>query len=99
MVASFECEPDESDHGVRVTEGGRPLPGDLCLVGLAGHRVVSAVVFDGGDFRGAQFSGSTVYFDEVSDWSIPPKFPWVTTDAPPEGVFLPPGTPIGATPS
>ena len=48
----------------------------------------NGVVFDGGDFRGAEFSGGTVDFSDAGDWSCPPTFPW--TGKPPSGVKLPP---------
>jgi hypothetical protein len=44
-------------------------------------------VFDGGDFSGARFSGGTVDFSNLDDWSFPPAFPWTVT--PPTGVKLP----------
>ena len=47
----------------------------------------NGVVFDGGDFGGAQFSGGTVDFSRAGVWSYPPEFPW--TDTPPSGVKLP----------
>jgi Pentapeptide repeats (9 copies) len=59
----------------------------------------TGVVFDGGDFDGAQFSGGTVNFggaqfsggtvdfSHPGDWSFPPAFPW--TDTPPPSVKLP----------
>ena len=58
----------------------------------------TGVVFDGGDFGGAQFSGGTVRFgtaefsggevdfSRAGVWSYPPEFPW--TDTPPSGVKL-----------
>ena len=59
----------------------------------------TGVVFDGGDFGGAQFSGGTVSFEHaefsggIVDFSQPgsmstrPMFPWTST--PPTGVKLP----------
>ena len=34
----------------------------------------TGVVFDGGDFGGAQFSGGTVDFSAARDWSFPPAY-------------------------
>jgi hypothetical protein len=59
----------------------------------------TGVVFDGGDFSNAEFSGGmvnfgdadfsggTVDFSNVKDWSSPPAFPW--TSEPPSCVKLP----------
>jgi hypothetical protein len=47
----------------------------------------TGVVFDGGDFRRAQFSGGEVDFGRAGVWSHPPQFPW--TDTPLSGVKLP----------
>jgi hypothetical protein len=63
------------------------------------HLNFTGVVFDGGDFSRARFSGGKVYFNDarfsggkvdfsdVRDWSFPPAFPW--TDTPPAGVKFP----------
>lgn len=63
----------------------------------------TGVVFDGGGFSEARFSGSTVSFSlaefsgstidfsSAADWSSPPEFPW--TDTPPSGVKLPKSSP------
>ena len=59
----------------------------------------TGVVFDGGDFSGARFSGGTVGFtgarfsggtldfSRVADWSHPPEFGW--GGSPPPAVRLP----------
>ena len=47
---------------------------------------LTGVVFDGGNFSGARFSGGTVDFSNPRDWSSPPVFPW--TGMPPSGVNL-----------
>jgi hypothetical protein len=38
-------------------------------------------------FDGAEFSGGTVGFSKLGEWSYPPVFPW--TGTPPSGVKLP----------
>lgn len=47
----------------------------------------TGVVFDGGDFSEAKFSGGTVGFSGALDWSCPPAFAW--KGRPPSGVKLP----------
>lgn len=47
----------------------------------------TGVVSDGGDFSGAQFSGGTVDFSQVADWSVPPSFSPTDTQLP--GLKLP----------
>jgi hypothetical protein len=49
----------------------------------------AGVVFDGGDFSFAEFSGGTVDFYQAENWSHPPTFPWTDTNTPPPGVKLP----------
>ena len=60
---------------------------------------LTGVVFDGGDFRGAEFTGGEVRFDwaqftggtvdfrQVAVWKNAPEFDWDST--PPSGVSLP----------
>jgi hypothetical protein len=53
----------------------------------------TGLVFDGGNFVGATFSGGTVSFREAHDWSHPPDFGQTfDKSAPPPGVTLPTAT-------
>jgi hypothetical protein len=56
-------------------------------VSFGDARFSGGAVFFGGTVPGAKFSGGTLDFSRVGDWSFPPEFPW--TDATPPGVKLP----------
>jgi uncharacterized protein YjbI with pentapeptide repeats len=50
-------------------------------------------------FIGARFTGANLIFEDVSDWAVPPTFPWPDGAAPPSGVLLPSAGTAGAVPT
>jgi Pentapeptide repeats (9 copies) len=75
------------DFDGRELSGGEPYFNDAKFSG--GTVSFGHAEFTGGtvDFDGAEFSGGEVDFSGVSNWSVPPTFPWA--DTPPRGVKLP----------
>src|ERR1039457_1107850 len=104
-MCSSGSTPNASPANTNSPSAGSPRPiaahlrGDAALSWQGLNFDFTGVVFDGGSFSdakfsgggvgftGAKFSGGTVDFGGAADWSHSPKFDWEGT--PPLGVMLP----------